>query len=32
MTPISVGDKIAFVVGMLFIVVVLAQSAHHFSH
>lgn len=32
MTPISVGDKIAFVVGLVFLVVVLAASANHFAH
>lgn len=31
MTPISCGDKIAFILGLVFLVVVLATSAHHFA-
>lgn len=32
MTPISTGDKVAFILGMAFLVWVLAASAHHFAH
>lgn len=32
MTRISTADKIMFVLGMLFLVVVLASAAGHFSH
>lgn len=32
MTRVSLADKIMFVLGMLFLLVVLASAAEHFSH
>ncbi len=32
MTPISTADKVWFILGLVFLVWVMAASAHHFSH
>lgn len=32
MTPISTADKAWFIFGLVFLVWVLASSAHHFAH
>lgn len=32
MTKVTMADKVMFVLGLLFLVVVLAAAAEHFSH